>query len=540
MTHRPVTRRTFLATSALTSAAVVSSAVAQGPELDVLIKGGTVVDGTGGPSRVADVGIRNGRIVAVEKLPDATAATMLDATGLVVSPGFIDVHAHTNLLVQPGAESKIFQGVTFDVTGPDGGSEFPRRRKGATGPLTPDACTTFAEWAEPLDDGTAIHLSSYIGHGALRELVLDESAREPTPDELRLMQDLVRGAMAQGAAGLSSGLEYNPAGFAKTEEVIALAKAVAEFGGVYGTHIRNEDDTVVESVDEAIRIAEESGATLLLTHLKVSGKPNWHKLDIIFEKIAAAQARGVNVTADRYPYLAWSTGLAFFYPGWSQEDGNFRKNLADPAQRARMRAETVAKVEANGGWETVMLVGGLNAKDRSHMGKRMDELAESEGGDPYDIACDLLARGNVVIVGFGMSESNTARIIKQPYCMIASDGAAMAARPGALGHPRSFGSFPRAIRMYVREQRLMPLEEMIRKMTSLPADTFRFRDRGRLVRGAHADIAVFDFDRLTDRATYLEPHQYAEGMRHVLVAGESVLKDGALTDARPGRAVARV
>jgi N-acyl-D-amino-acid deacylase len=514
-------------------------AAAQDRQFDCLFKNGLVIDGTGSPGTRQDVAIRGDRIEALGSFPDSAAAEVVDLDGATLCPGFIDVHAHTNLLRNNGAESKLFQGVTLDITGPDGGSDFPYRKPGSPETISDvGQSSSLDAWARKHDEhGLPMNLGSYVGHATVRELVLGSEQRAPSQSELKTMKDLVREGMEQGAVGLSSGLEYNPAGFAETDEIIALAKVAAEFGGVYGTHVRNEDQFVIEAVEEAIEICRKSGARLLLTHLKVAGTPNWDKFERILEMIEQARDEGLDVSADRYPYLAWSTGLSIFFPGWSKEGGTFRDRLKDSDTRDRMKEETITNIVANGGWGTLMLTGGLGESFRNLMGKRIDEAAEEAGLDPYEFTCELLTENNVSIVGFGMSDENTDRIVSLPYCMISSDGSAMTARPNALGHPRSFGSFPRAIRQYVFEKRLMSLHELIRKMTSLPSDTMNIADRGRIKTGKIADLVVFRPEAFKDRATYLKPQQYSEGVDHLLCNGTFVIKNGTLTGQRPGQIV---
>lgn len=541
MTDLP-SRRAFLqqslaAGSAVALAPFAACAGQRTPALDLVLRGGNVVDGTGRPGFVADVGIRQGRIAAIGALGEAAGRRVVDARGLVVAPGFLDVHAHSDLRRQPRAQSKLFQGVTLDVTGPDGGSPFPERLPTASDDLvaTPADCSSCAAWAAE-HGPIAIGIGAYVGHGTVRRLVLGPVGRAPTARELRTMQELVAQALEQGALGLSSGLEYFPGNMATTDELVELCKVAARFDRPYVTHIRNEDDRLLEAVDEAIEIARRSGAPLLLSHLKVGGKPNWHKIDALLQRLEAARAAGLEVRCDCYPYEAWSTGLATNFPGWAKEGGQFVARLRDPAERARMRAETEAAVAANGGWGVLMLGGGLAAADRELLGRRIDEVAQERRQEPFEVACELLTRGSVSILGFGISEDNMDRILTWPYCIVASDGSAVAAG-GRGGHPRSFGSFPRAFRRYVRERRLLTTEELVRKMTSLPAAALRLGDRGVLAEGKVADVVAFAADRFTDPATYLEPQRYGEGVEYLVVNGELAIERGAQTEAMAGRVV---
>ncbi len=541
---RPCSRRTFLECSLLTgtTAALAPLAACVGTstsELDLGITGGTIVDGTGRPGFVGDIGVRDGRIVAVGARGTGKARRVIDATGLIVAPGFVDIHAHSDLRRHPRAQSKLFQGVTLDVVGPDGGSPFPSRRDGATDGIAAAAnqCTSCDAWASE-HGPIAIGVGSYVGHGTLRELVLGPVGRAPDEHELKVMQDLVEQAFEQGALGLSSGLEYFPGNMSATDELVALCKVAARFDRPYVTHIRNEDDHLLQAVDEAIEICRRSGTSLVLSHLKVGGPRNWHKIDALIERIEGARREGLEVRCDRYPYEAWSTSLATNFPGWAKEGGGFVGRLQDPAERARMRTETEEAVAANGGWGTLMLSGGLSSQDRDLLGRRIDEVAAARNVEPFELACELLTRGRVSILGFGMSEANMDRILTLPWCMIASDGSAVAAsRTG--GHPRSFGTFPRAFRRYVRELRLLTLEEFVRKATSLPATALRLTDRGVLAPGKVADIVVFDHDRYTDQATWLEPQRYAQGVEHLLVNGVAAVDRGQPTGLMAGRVVRR-
>ena len=535
-------RRTFLKQSLLAGSAAAiaplggcrSSALA--PQLDLVLRGGTILDGTGKAAFVADIGIRGDRIAAIGSIASGDYR-VLDASGLCVAPGFIDVHAHTDLRRQPKGPSKVYQVVTTDITGPDGGSPLPRQLVADDAKLVTDAvaCASYDAWAAE-HGPIAINIGSYVGHGTVRRLVLGNDGRSPSAKELQVMQSLIEQALEQGAMGLSSGLEYFPGNMTATDELVQLCSIAARFDRPYVTHIRNEDDQLLEAIDEAIEIARRAKTSLLISHAKVGGKPNWDKLEPMLERIEAAQSRGLEVRCDRYPYEAWSTSLSTNYPGWSKEGGHFVDRLKDPAERSRMRAETEQAVMANGGWGTLMLGGGLAEQDQLLAGRRIDAIATERGVEPFELACELLTRGNVSILGFGMSEANMDHIMVQPYCMVASDGSAVTAGRGG-SHPRSFGTFPRAWRRYVRERKLLSAEEMVRKMTSLPAAALRMPERGILALGKIADVVAFDADRLTDRATYLKPQQYAEGVEYLVVNGKLVVDGGKQLPAMPGRIV---
>ncbi|MBL9075910.1 MAG: D-aminoacylase [Planctomycetes bacterium] len=532
------TRRAFLR-GALAAAPTFAFAPhgwprARGAPFDLVLRGGTVVDGTGAPGRPADVAIRGDRIAEVGDIGSVEAARVIDVRGLVVAPGFVDAHAHSDLRRQPTAASKVLQGVTIDVCGPDGGSPFPDAAD-ADEPKE-RACADFAAWRQQ-HGAIAIDIGAYVGHGTVRQHVLGPVGRAPSGDELAAMRRLLATAFEQGALGLSSGLEYFPGNAAATDELVQLCKVAAAHDRPYVTHIRNEDDRVVEAVDEAIAIARRSGAPLLVSHLKIGGSANWPKLEAVLARIEAAR-KDHEVHADCYPYDAWHTSLATNFPAWSKEGGRFVERLQDPAERERMRAETEAAVAANGGWGTLMLGNGLAAVDRDLLGQRLDAAARERSVEPFQLACDLLTRGNVSILGFGIREDQMDTILCQPWCLVASDGSAAVAS-GRTGHPRSFGTFPRVFRRHVRELGRLSVEEAVRKMTSLPATVLRLADRGTIAAGRLASLVAFDAAAFTDRATWLEPQRYAEGVRFLVVNGAVAVDAGTPTGVRAGRVVAR-
>jgi N-acyl-D-amino-acid deacylase len=405
----------------------------------------------------------------------------------------------------------------------------------------------FAQELDKLEEGgIALNAGSFVGQGTIRGLVLAMSDRAATTEEIESMRALARSAFAQGALGISSGLEYTPGGFASASEIAELAKSMSGTSGLYATHMRNEDDRVLEAVEEAIGIAEAAKVGLHVSHLKCQGKRNWGKLDAIFTAIERAEARGVKVTLDRYPYIAYSTTLANLMPLWSREGGTeaFLKRLRSEEDWPRIRAAMQEKVELLGSWDAVMVSSASLEKNKTLQGRTIADIVKERGEDPFLYTRTLLIEENnrVGMVGFGMEEATTARVLAHPKCMPASDGSALATE-GELSagnpHPRSYGTFARILGKYVREDRLMPLEEAVRKMTSLPAERFGLGRRGRVAEGYFADVAVFDPSRVSDRATFAEPHQYADGFHAVLVNGAVVLEGGQRTDSLPGKVIRR-
>jgi len=516
---------------AAASASLAAWPSAQPARFDVLIRNGRVMDGSGNPWIRADVGIRSGRIAAVGLLADATAATLIAAANRLVTPGFIDVHSHaaeglTRAELRQ-ARPILAQGVTTLVVNPDGG-----------GPID-----LAAQRSELEKGGTGPNVALLIGHGSVRSAVMGSAQRrEPTSEELDKMRALVRRAMEQGAFGLSSGLFYTPGSFAKTEEVIALAAAAAQFGGVYTSHIRDEGDYgvgVVASVQEVIRIAEEAHLIGIVSHMKALGPDNWGLSRAFTMRIDQARARGVQVFADQYPYEASSTSLrAALLPGGVEVAA--QTGASTTLEQSQARESVIAIVRENirrrGGAPAIQIAS--FSPDPSLQGKTLAQIATASGAPPEVVAYDMMTRGNASIVSFNMSEDDIRHIMTRPYTMASSDGAL--GMPGVgQPHPRNNGAFARRLAVYVRDRGVIGLEFAIRSMTSLPATVFGMKDRGVIREGAVADLAVFDLDQVRDRATYADPHQVAEGMAWVLVNGVPVIADGRFTDALPGRVLER-
>jgi N-acyl-D-amino-acid deacylase len=500
-------------------------------DFDLVLRGGNLLDGTGRPAVRADLGIRGERIAAIGDLTVRSAGRTLDVSGLTVSPGFIDVHAHSEdeLLINPKAESKIRQGVTTEILGMDGDSYPPDRFS--------------VELSRLEKAGVALNVGSFVGQGTVRGLVLSMSDRTPNDDELGRMRKLAASALEQGALGVSSGLEYTPGGFASSQEIADLCGVMRGPGALYATHLRNEDDRVVPSIEEAIEIAERARVGLHISHLKCQGKRNWGKVDEVIRVIEAAEARGVSVTMDRYPYLAYSTTLSNLMPLWSREGGSaaFIRRL-ESEDWPRIRTAMEEKIALLGSWNEVMIATVRVEKNRRFQGRTIADIVKETGEDPFLFTRILVIEENAEagMVGFGMGEESTDRILAHPRCMPASDGSALAdygeLRRGNP-HPRSYGTCARVLATYVRDRKVLSLEEAIRKMTSLPAERFGLEERGRLAEGFFADVVAFDPRTVQDRATFSEPHRYAEGFAAVLVNGRVVYRDGERTEELPGRVI---
>jgi N-acyl-D-amino-acid deacylase len=498
---------------------VLTSSLAQ-ERFDILILNGRVLDGSGNPWVRADIGIRSDRIAAIGRLTGASAATVIDAKGRTVAPGFIDVHSHAlDALTRADlreARPLLAQGVTTLVGNPDGG-----------GPVDLKAQASALE----ADGGPGVNAALLIGHGSVRRAVIGGANRQPTPEELDRMRALVRQAVADGAFGLSSGLFYTPGRFARLEEVIALAR---EAGGVYASHIRDEGDYdigVVASVDEVIRVADEAGVRGIVTHMKSLGPDNWGVSKTLVQQIDAARARGVEVFADQYPYAASSTNLAAaIMPGESDEAA--REALAGAESRAKFLAVLKENIRRRGGAASIVIASGQGAA--AFTGQSLGDIAAKRSVSPEQAAADIILAGGASIVSHNMWELDVAAIMRQRWTMASSDGGLT--RPNAgRPHPRNNGAFARRLAVYVRDKKVLSLEEAVRTATSLSARVFGLKERGELREGAFADVIVFDLANVVDRATYESPHEMATGMDWVIVNGQVAVKDGALTGARSGR-----
>jgi N-acyl-D-amino-acid deacylase len=504
---------------------------------DLILRGGTVFDGTGAAGIGADVAIQGGRIVAVARRIRETAGDEIEVRNLAVAPGFIDIHSHADgsLFDDPRVESVLRQGVTTIVVGQDGSSRVPGR----------SGETSLLPWFERIEAlPSSVNVASMVGLGTVRRVVVGLDNRPATAAELAKMTELVEAALASGACGASTGLEYTPGAFASKEELTALCRPLAARRLPYATHLRNEDDTLLEAIDEAIAITRGAGCPLQISHLKTGGPRNWHKIDAVFEQIAKARKEGLDLSFDRYPYIAWATGLTTRFPVWARDGGTeaFLKRLEDPAGAAKIREETEADVVQVGGWDKILLTDVSAAADQEAVGKRLHQWAKEKGLEPYQAAVALLKSngGSVGTVVFAMSEENCERFLAHPQAMVCSDGGAYALDgPARTGHPhpRGLGTFPRVLGRYVRERKALTLAQAVHKMTGKTAARLRLGDRGRIAVGAAADLVVFDPATVADRATFEEPFQYPVGIPTVVVNGVVALREGQRVGRGAGKGV---
>jgi len=522
--------------------------------IDLMVHNGTVLDGTGSPGRRADLLVSDGRIAEIAPSVEMRSGTALDASGCVVCPGFVDMHSHADSFLQilPTADNLVQQGITTAVTGQCGGSVVPlleetredvlAARTSKVAALPWERLSSFGSYLDLLrETGISVNVVPLVGQSTVRSAVMGFSGKAPTRAQLARMRELISEAMDQGAIGLSTGLIYPPGSYASTEEIIALTRPVGERGGYYFSHVRGEADRLIEAVREALRIGRETGASVEISHFKAAGRPNWAKADAALDQIEAAQAEGLDVTADMYPYLAGSSSLRSMLPEWAQEGGvqAVLARLADPATRRRM-SDSMCDIGFFRGaeWAHVMIAD--SPRDRALEGRTVAALAKSTGKSAHDWVFDALLATELEIqmITDYACEENLERQLRRPWMMIGTDAGLRSTNgPLSLGlpHPRHYGAFPRVLGCYVRERGIIPLEEAIHRMTGLPARKLGWQDRGLLKEGYQADLVILDPDQVSDTATYQAPHQYPRGIRHVVVNGEIVVRDGQHTGARPGR-----
>lgn len=522
-------------------------------EYDLIISGGTVYNGLGTDGFEADIAVKNDRIVHIgPSLNENSAARTIHAAGLSVCPGFIDPHSHTDieLLVNPLAESKIRQGVTTEIAGNCGFTLFPlnettfeQRRA-----IYRDRYDYDLDWKDMEEffsriagRGIAVNYGTLLGHGTLREYVMGMDDRSSEDHEIEEMKSMLGNCLRAGAFGLSTGFIYTPGSFAQSEEIVELCRLTAAYGGVYSTHMRDEGDYLIESVEETIRVARETGVSLQISHLKLAYPRNWSKIHQVLSRISQVKAEGIDILADRYPYTATSTFLSVFFPRWVK-DGSITENLRQikgTAQEQKLREYIMTQEEKIGSWDNIMIASVLTEKNQHLAGKTILQAAKENGKVPYTFIRDLIIEENdqVGMINFSLNEENFKRIIMHPLVVIGSDGWSLAPY-GSMSkdntHPRSYGTFPRMLGRYVRDEKIMSLGRAIEKMTSMTAEKFSLRGRGRLQKGYYADIVIFDQDRIMDTSTWHAPHSYPTGIDYVIVNGQVVIENGEHTGRLPG------
>tara|TARA_B100001113_G_scaffold319314_1_gene287904 strand:+ start:494 stop:2110 length:1617 start_codon:yes stop_codon:yes gene_type:complete len=499
-------------------------------DFDTKIINGKIIDGTGNPWFTGDVGIKDGRITKIGNLENSNAKIIIDASELIVSPGFIDPHTHAlrGIFDVPNAESSLLQGITTLTEGNDGASPYPIDE----------------HYAAISERKISPNWSTFVGHGTIRRKVMGLSDRKPTDEEITKMKELLHEAMQDGALGISTGLFYVPGSFAETDEIIELSKVVANYGGIYISHIREETSKLIDSVNETIRIGEESGIPVQITHHKVMGVENWGLSKESLRLVDEARARGIDVTIDQYPYTASQTGLKALIPQWAQEDGDDRmiQRIKSPETRNIIKNEVINKILfGRGGGHPKNIFISRNSWDPSMTGKNLAQLTQEAGLEPTpenaaEIVFDILEKGYVTAVYHAINPDDVDRIMQHPATAIGSDGPLGIFGEGTP-HPRQYGAFARVLGYYVRDRRVLTLEQAIRKMSSQSAKRLGIQDRGLIATGFFADIAIFDPDKIKDKATFENPHQYAVGMKYVLVNGEIVVLDGKHTGNRPGKII---
>jgi N-acyl-D-amino-acid deacylase len=552
----PRSRRRFLVEGG--SALVVAGAWRPGRveaalAFDLLIDGGTVLDGTGAPAFVAGVAVKGDTIAAVGDVAVSQAAKVVDGRGLHVCPGFIDMHSHSDgsILRYPGNESRARQGIATEITGNCGSSAAPllgealdeERRDAATDGQTVDWSDVATYFARIEKTRFSVNQALLVGQGTLRTGVVGSADRPATPDEMSLMTRTLEAALDHGAVGLSTGLEYTPGRYTPTDEIVALARVAARRGGFYASHIRNEERLLLEAVDEAIRIGRTAGIRVQVSHVKASGRGNWGKQIASLALLESARRDGVEVLGDAYPYTAYSTGLTVTFPSWALDGGRdaiLKRLRSGERERIRKAVDDYIRNGDPGDYELVVIASVQTEANRRFVGKNLAEVASAWGVDPAEALLRLVdeEETRVSYIGHGMSPENVERVLRHPLVMIGSDGHALAPTGRALQtrpHPRSYGCYPRVLGYYARERKVFGLETAVRKSTSMPADQAGLSDRGRIARGKKADLVVFDAAKVADGATFEKPHEFPTGIAHVLVNGVFVVEGGTQTAARPGR-----
>ena len=555
-----ITRRHFLKKSSKMVAAagiggcgILLQGCSSSKDFDLIIKGGHVFDGLGNEAQQTDIGIKGDFIKAIGNLPTTQAKTIIDAKDLAVCPGFIDAHEHSDicLLVNPKAESSIRQGITTLVSGNCGGSPFPvddeifeEMKRDLKEVFKIDLTWTDINgfFSKLEETGIALNYSSLVGHGTIRGVAMGYNDRPPSENELERMKLMVAENIEGGAIGLSTGLEYAPGSYAKSDEIEELCRVVVRYGGVYATHMRDEGDRLIESIDESIDVAKKTGVSLQISHFKIAYPRNWHKIEDALARVEKAKKNGVAIFCDRYPYIAGSTGLSFYFPLWARQGTTeeFLARLKDPQLEDRIRSYLSEQERKLGSWDKVVISSVVSEENKKFEGKSVLEGAKETGKTPHMFMKDLLIeeKNRVGMVTFMMNEENLKKILAHPLVGVGTDGSAIA--PYGLlhrgkPHPRHYGTFPRVLGKYIREEKILPLQEMLKKMTSLPAQKFGFTRRGILKKEYYADVVIFDREKVIDKATWADPHQYPSGIEYVIVNGKVVIERGNHTVNLPGR-----
>lgn len=557
MDDNKITRREFAKTSALATFGLVAGCSLTN-QFDIIIKNGLIIDGTGTAPVKMDIGIKAGKIVAIDKLSQASADETIYANGLVVAPGFIDIHTHTDieLLVNSKAESKIRQGVTTEIGGNCGGSPFPLNEEDVK-QYEQNIFKTYGiktNWREIAgflkaleQNKISINYATFTGHGALRAFAVGRNDVPPTPEQMEIMKAQLAASMKNGSLGLSTGLEYAPGSYASTDELIELCKVVSAHDGVYATHMRNEDDAVEEAIEEALKICKQAHVATQISHFKACNKTNWHKVDHMLEMIESAADSGLPVLADRYPYIAYSTGLTVFLPLWSRQGSTdeILARLEDKTLIPKIKEFAESRGQRIGGWDRVVIASCFSDNNKKWEGKSIQQASEASNLPTFDFIRTLLIeeRNRVDIVGFAMDEGNLKKVLASPLVTIGSDGSAVAPY-GALGkgkpHPRFYGTFPRVLGKYAREEKIFDLATAVKKMTSMPAHKLGLKNRGTIQKGCFADITIFDPKTVIDNATFVDPHQYPTGIEYVLVNGKITISKGNHTGQTAGQILRHV
>lgn len=557
---KAITRRNFLKKSSKVVAAaglggcgILLKGCSSQKDLDIVIKDGRIFDGSGSEAFEADIGIKGDSINEIGKISISRAKTVIKAKNLAVCPGFIDAHDHTDvhLLVNPKAESSVRQGITTLVSGNCGGSPFPvaeevyeEMKKDLKDIYQIDLSWTDIKgfFSRLEESGIALNYSSLVGQGTIRGAAMGFNDRPPSHSELEQMKLMVAENIKGGAVGLSTGLEYAPGSYAQKEEIEELVKVVSQYQGVYATHMRDEGDRLLEALDEAIEVSRKTGASLQISHFKIAYPRNWHKIDEALSRVEKAKTGGVSIFCDRYPYIAGSTGLSYYFPLWAREGTTeeFLARLKNPQLESRLMAYASEQEKKLSSWDKVVISSVYTEENKRFEGKSVLEGAEEAGKSPFDFMRDLLIeeKNRVSMVTFMMTEENLKKILSHPLVGVGTDGSAVAPYgPLRRGkpHPRLYGTFPRILGKYIREEKIVPMPEMLKKMTSLPAQKFGFMRRGLLKREYFADIVVFDEDKVIDKATWTEPHQYPVGIECVIVNGQVVVNRGEHTGNLPGK-----